>query len=139
MESNDNIRTVCVDGRECLVLYAYIYAGDFFEIWLEDAETEKITHLCTKPLADVPLNERQVLVRDEYLDVLSEAGIVQPTGETIDAGGHGRLHKCDVPNRERVPIHEQAHSPAVTGEWVRSSIEIEQDALERDAGDEFEL
>ena len=101
MNDNEMNRRVCFEGRECKVVYAYLYAGDHYDIWLMDIKTEKYTDICSVNVPGLPLDERQRLVREEYVELLAEAGIVQPTGEVIEIELHGRLYKCGVPERER--------------------------------------
>ncbi len=131
MSDSDTSKIVCVDGRECSVVYAHIYADeDFYGIWLMDVETEKLTHVCTETDPDLPFTDGQRLVREKYVDVLAEAGVVQPTGEVYDTERHGRLHRCDVPVRERVPFWELEQKPSVVSAGDQPET-IEHDTPER--------
>jgi hypothetical protein len=138
MNDNDNIRRVNFAGREYKVIFAHLYVENYFDIWLMDAKTEKFTDICTELAADVSLKPGQVLIRDEFIEALTQAGVVQATGEIFDTRcGEGKLHKCDIPSREHVSVFGRHDSQE--GEREPDSFHAERDVDDRDLGDEIEF
>jgi hypothetical protein len=133
MSDSQMHRRVCFEGRECDVIFAYVYyADDYFDIWLMDVETEKFTSVCTITDPDLPYIEQQRLVREEFVELLAEAGIVQPTGEVVETERYGRLHTCGV------PLLEREQKPSAVSPSNRPEL-IEHDTLERYLDDDRRL
>ena len=116
-------RRVCFEGRDCDVVIARLYVGDYYDIWLQDVATQKFTDVCTVTNRNLPVDGRERLVLEPYVGILTEAGYITPTGETIETEKYGTLVRSLVPERQRV------RTPML------------EDAIphQRDAGDDIEL
>ncbi|MBS0263098.1 MAG: hypothetical protein JSS02_14235 [Planctomycetes bacterium] len=134
MSKTDKPHLVNFQGREHQVLFAHLYVGDYYDIWLLDVATQKVTEICTTSDASVPFGDRQRLVFEPFVDLLAEAGIVRPTGETVETAEQGTLHICEVPVRKCRPICERPRSQAASAE----DIHLTREDRERDIDDELE-
>lgn len=119
------------EGRACDVVLACLYAGDYYDIWLQDVATQKYTDVCTVTDRDLPVRDHERLVREAYVGLLTEAGYATPTGEIVESEKYGRLYCCEVPEREPVnflqPFLDEKESQVECGD------------RECDRGDDIEL
>jgi len=91
---------VCFEGRDCDVLRAYLYVTNYYDIWLQDVETQSFTNICTVTDCDLPVGDHLRLVHEAYVELLADAGYAIPTGEVIETEKYGRLHYCEVSELE---------------------------------------
>ena len=88
--------TIKLHGRESIVQFIQLWGDDKLSIVLADPRTAELQEFCTVSIPDVPLGPQQVLVKNELVGVLSDAGVVRPTEQGIAANGVGILWVCDV-------------------------------------------
>jgi hypothetical protein len=140
---------VFFEGRERRVIFAAFDIGDFVDIWLTDAETDKITHCCTEIDRGSRIDEYEVLVRDEFMSILMDAGVLQPRGEVV-MKDFSMLHRCKMLERGFIAwldrwedfaeeVDEKSTSPVSTLEDNSTPVQADRDLADRDLGDEFEL
>ncbi len=140
---------VFFEGRDRRVIFAAFDIGHFVDIWLTDAETDKITHCCTEIDPHSRIDEYEVLVRDEFMRILMDAGVLQPRGEVV-MKDFSMLHRCKMLERGFIPwldrwedfaeeVDEKSASPASTFAEGSTPIQADRDLDDRDLGDEIEL
>ena len=139
---------VFFEGRERRVIFAAFDIGHFVDIWLTDAETDRITHCCTEMDRGSRIDEYEVLVEDKYMSILMETGLLQPRGEVV-MKDFSMLHRCKMLERGFIPyldyhedfakeVEEDLTSPVTVQESI-TPIQAECDLDDRDLGDEIEF
>jgi len=140
---------VFFEGRERRVIFAAIDIGHFVDIWLTDAETDKITHCCTAIDPGSRIDEYEVLIHDKYMGILMENGVLKPRGEVV-MKDFEMLHRCKMLERGFIPwldyhadfakeIDEKSTQPVNSLEKSTGPIHADRELDDRDLGDEIEL
>jgi hypothetical protein len=139
-------------GRECTIEFIQLEGSPGVDICLFDAKTSQPCFFCTLDVENIDLKPNQMLIKPDVIDLLTDAGIVGPTGRQIDSGRYGAL----VVSEQLVGPMAPAWNPAelsrnepqrrADNRAIRDQLDsfFELDAVERnrddrDLGDEFEL
>lgn len=133
-------------GRDYTVEFIQLWGSSKFDICLADAKTGDLCLFCTSVVDDTPRKTNQLLIKEEMVALLTDAGFIRATVEQVETERYGTLVVCDVLDGPTHSAWEQAdmprHEPQRQAEIsaIRDQVDsvFERDAIERDLGDEFE-